>query len=163
MIETEHGTGADPVGNNYGWGYNGSSAGWLEESVDLSEYAGKTIWLRYEYVTDAALNGEGLLLDNLRIDAIQYSTNFEDDNGGWLAEGFVRMQNALAQRVAVSVVYEDGDDSWVEKFQFWGGESFTIPVSLDQKSTTVRILVSGLTRATQQPANYRFQLTPMED
>ena len=163
MIETENGTGADPVGNNYGWGYNGSSDGWLEESVDLSEYAGKKIWLRYEYVTDAALNGEGLLLDNLRIDAVQYSTDFEDDNGGWVAEGFVRMQNALAQRFAVSVVYEDGDDSWVEKFQFWGGESFSIPVSMDQKSTTVRILVSGLTRATQQPANYRFQLAPMED
>ncbi len=162
MVETPSGTDSDPVGNNYGWGYNGSSGGWIEEAVDLSEYAGKNIWLRFEYVTDAALNGEGLLLDELRIDAIGYFANFESDEGGWQPEGFVRVQNILAQRFAVSVIYEDGAQTVIEKYQFWGGETFTIPVSLNDNFNKTSILISGTTRYTQQPANYRLRLINRE-
>ena len=163
MVETPSGTDTDPVGNNYGWGYNGTSGGWIEEVVDLSEHAGKNIWLRFEYVTDAALNGEGLLLDDLRIDAIDYFANFESDDGGWQSEGFVRVQNRLAQRFAVSVIYEDGAQTVIEKYQFWGGEAFTIPVSLNDDMNNISILISGTTRYTQQPANYRLRLVNQEE
>ena len=42
--------------------------------------------LRFEYVTDTAVNTEGFLLDDLRIDAIGYEEDFEDGDGGWSAE-----------------------------------------------------------------------------
>jgi bacillopeptidase F (M6 metalloprotease family) len=94
---TPSGTGEDPSGNSYGWGYNGVSGGWIEESVDLSIYAGKIVQLRFEYVTDAAVNGEGLLLDDISIEAVNTTTDFETDEGGWQPQGFVRVQNVLPQ------------------------------------------------------------------
>jgi len=66
----------DLSGNAYGLRIHRQerrSARWTQESIDLSDFAGKTVQLRFEYVTDAALNGEGLLLDDLTIDAIGYS------------------------------------------------------------------------------------------
>ena len=41
--------------------------------------------MRFEYVTDAAVNGEGLLLDDVSMPQINYSSDFESDDGGWEA------------------------------------------------------------------------------
>ncbi|MGZ6347735.1 MAG: hypothetical protein ACXWNC_09250, partial [Anaerolineales bacterium] len=62
----------DTSGNAYGCGYTAKSGGgdtaqWINETVDLSQYAGKKVQLRFEYVTDAAVNGEGFLLDDVSI------------------------------------------------------------------------------------------------
>ena len=87
IIRTPSSTSEDPSGNSYGWGYNGLSGGdgvWIEETIDLSGYAGEVIQLRFEYITDAAVNGEGLLLDDISIPEIDYFTDFESDNGGWV-------------------------------------------------------------------------------
>ncbi|MGH2627547.1 MAG: hypothetical protein ACRDHY_12960, partial [Anaerolineales bacterium] len=114
ILTTPSGTGDDPTGNSYGWGYNGLSGGgdegaWLAESVDLSRFAGSEILLRFEYVTDAAVNGEGLLLDDIRIEALDYEEDFEGGDGGWLAEGFVRLYNLLPQTYRVLLI-ERGRD-----------------------------------------------------
>jgi len=61
-----------PVREFIWMGYNDVTDGWIEESVDLSDYSGKKIWLRFEYVTDAAVNGEGFFLDDVSVDAIGY-------------------------------------------------------------------------------------------
>ena len=55
----------------------------LTESVDLSKYAGKVVTLSFEYVTDGAVTGEGLILDDMQIPEIGYNTDFEVDSGGW--------------------------------------------------------------------------------
>jgi bacillopeptidase F (M6 metalloprotease family) len=57
ILKTPSGTDKNPSGNSYGWGYtglsgSGKSAEWVQESVDLSEFAGKKVQLRFEYVTD---------------------------------------------------------------------------------------------------------------
>jgi hypothetical protein len=48
-------------------------------------------------MTDAAVNGEDMLIDDVSVDAINYFSDFESDKGGWDANGFVRVQNALPQ------------------------------------------------------------------
>ena len=48
------------------------------EEVDLSQFAGQKVQIRFEYITDAAVNGEGFLLDDVQIDAINYQEDFED-------------------------------------------------------------------------------------
>ncbi|MCK7481996.1 MAG: immune inhibitor A [Candidatus Moduliflexus flocculans] len=89
IITTPSGTAEDPSGNSYGWGYNGATNGWIQEEIDLSQYAGKKVQVRFEYVTDAAVLGEGFLLDDVSVDAISYSTDFETDDGGWQAAGLL--------------------------------------------------------------------------
>jgi immune inhibitor A len=60
----------------------GPAAGSRKPSTSRS-LPGRSVFIRFEYVTDAAVNGEGLLLDDVRIDAINYQSDFEADDGGW--------------------------------------------------------------------------------
>ncbi|MEA4906564.1 MAG: immune inhibitor A [Anaerolineaceae bacterium] len=150
ILDTPSGTDEDPSGNSYGWGYNGVSDGWIEEEVDLSQFAGQQVQLRFEYVTDAAVNGEGFLLDDVAIPAIGYSTDFEQDDGGWNGEGFVRIQNRLPQTYRVSVIQFNGQPS-VESYTVLPNQPLT--VSMNGRATMV---VSGTTRFTRQPASYRI-------
>ncbi len=63
--------------------------------MDISEFAGQQVWLRFEYITDAAVYAEGFLVDDISIPEIDYSSDFENDDGGWQADGFVRINNLL--------------------------------------------------------------------
>lgn len=153
MLETPRGTDLDPSGNNYGWGYNGVSGGWVHESVDLSRFAGSQVQLRFEYVTDAAVNGEGLLLDDVAIPQIDYFSDFEKDDGGWVASGFVRIQNRLPQTYLVSLI-RTGAITTVETIHVASGESLQLA-----EVGEVVMVVSGTTRFTRQPAEYRFRIT----
>jgi immune inhibitor A len=162
FLTTPSGTADDPVGNSYGWGYNGVSGGgpkWIEEKVDLSKYAGKKVQLRFEYITDAAVNGEGLLLDDLSIPEANYKTDFETDDGGWDAQGFVRIQNVLPQTYSLSIIYQ-GKNPHVEKIALPESNAIEIPLSIGGDVSNVVLVVSGTSRFTRQKAFYQFSLLP---
>ncbi|MEW6239662.1 MAG: choice-of-anchor J domain-containing protein [Chloroflexota bacterium] len=156
IIETPSGTDEDPTGSSYGWGYNDKTNVWIEEQVDLSAYAGKKIQVRFEYVTDALLNGEGLLLDDVRIDAIGYSSDFEADDGGWVGAGFVRVENVLPQTFRLILIRE-GDQTTVEYIQVNADQTADIPLSL-QSGETATLIVTGTTRFTRELANYSIEI-----
>lgn len=157
ILKTPSGTDQDPSGNSYGWGYNGVTDGWIEETVDLSQYAGKKILLRFEYVTDAAVNGEGLLLDDVSIPQLSYSTDFEDGDGGWVSDGFVRIENRLPQIFRVQLI-KQGQVKAIETFEVQPGDPLSIPVTFDQSMDEAVLVVSGTTRFTRQVAGYKFKI-----
>ncbi|MDR3572912.1 MAG: immune inhibitor A [Anaerolineaceae bacterium] len=146
-------------GNNYGCGYNATSQNWIEQNVDLSQFAGKKVQLRFEYVTDGAVNGEGLLLDDFSISAINYATDFEKDDGGWQAKGFVRIQNTLPQTYSLSLI-EQGKTTQVINLQAKPDETLSIPVGVGGDVQDDVLVISGTTRFTRQEANYQFRLRP---
>jgi len=153
ILKTPSGTDEDPSGNSYGWGYNGSSGGWIEESVDLSAYAGKKVQVRFEYVTDAAVNGEGLLLDDIQIPEIGYQTDFERDEDGWEAAGFVRIENSLPQTYRVTLVQPDAGK--VEYLTIDASQQLRQEIDLRDGAT---LIINGTARYTRQAATYRFRL-----
>ncbi|MBI5842033.1 MAG: immune inhibitor A [Chloroflexi bacterium] len=155
IITTPSGTSEDPSGNSFGWGYNGVTNDWIEESVDLSAYAGKKVFVRFEYITDAAVNGEGLLLDDVSIDAINYKSDFEADDGGWTADGFVRVQNVLPQTFRLSLVLSS--DSSVQVIPVNDDQTAEIPISL-KSGETAFLVVSGTTRFTRESATYQIEI-----
>jgi hypothetical protein len=163
MIETPSGTDFDPTGQNYGWAYTGLSGGgsqaeWIQESIDLSAYAGEEVIIRFEYITDAAVNGEGLLLDDIEIPAIDYASDFETDDGGWEAAGFARIQNTLPQTFLVSLISENGETQ-VNRISLSENNSTVIPLDFNAVDEYT-LVISGSTRFTRQPAAYRFYFTP---
>lgn len=155
IIPTPSGTGTNPSGNSYGWGYSGTTNGWIEERIDLSQYAGKSIFVRFEYVTDAAVNGEGFLLDDVRIEAAGYSSDFEADDGGWVAEGFVRVQNVLPQTFGLALVLTG--DSSVTMIPLNEDQTAEISISL-QRGEKAYLVVAGTTRFTRELASYQFEI-----
>ena len=76
-------------------------------------YAGKEIQLRFEYVTDGALNLHGMAIDDIAITGL-LNDDAESDNG-WKAEGFVRSTNIVAQRFAVQLLRFTGNGTSVER------------------------------------------------
>ncbi|GAP20845.1 immune inhibitor A domain-containing protein [Leptolinea tardivitalis] len=157
IIPTVSCTSVNKSGNNYGCGWNDSSNGWKKESIDLSFLAGKKVQLRFEYITDAAVNGEGMMLDDISIPALNYQTDFESDNGGWEPAGFVRIQNKLPQSYKISLI-EYGSPTKVTSINLDESNQATVPVSITDSKGAV-LVVSGTTRTSRQAAHYQFSLT----
>jgi hypothetical protein len=157
IILTPAGTAEDPSGNSYGWGYNGLSGGWFKETVDLSQFAGQKVLLRFEYVTDAAVNGEGFLLDDVSIPAINYFSDFESDDGGWNAAGFARVQNLLPQTFRLALISR-GDTTTVENILVPADQTVEIPLSLGGAVDEVILVVSGTTRFTREDGVYSVEV-----
>lgn len=153
ILITPSGTAENPSGNSYGWAYNGKSNAWIREIVDLSQFAGQKVLLRFEYVTDAAVHGEGFLLDDISIPAIDYFTDFEQDDGGWEAAGFARIQNQLPQTFRLSLIYK-GDDIHIEKLELPADQALEIPISIGSDVSEVILVVSGTTRFTREVGVY---------
>jgi hypothetical protein len=162
IIETPSGTDEDPSGNSFGWGYNGLSDGdgsWIEEEIDLSEFAGENIWLRFEYVTDSAVNGEGLMLDDVEIPEVGYFADFEEDDGGWESAGFVRVSDVLPQTFRLALV-TNGRDTEVEYLELDADNYLEIPIEIGGNVKDVTLVVVGTTRFTVQLASYQIDFLP---
>jgi immune inhibitor A len=163
FVETPSGHTDNPSGNSYGWGYNGASGGgpvWIQESVDLSTYAGKVVQLRFEYVTDAAVHGEGFVLDSVAVPEIGYFTDFEEDDGGWETQGFARIQNILPQTYRISLISLGGSSTTVETYTLGPDAAIELPLDLRGDVDEIVLVVSGTTRFTREPAPYRFSIQP---
>ncbi len=156
IIKTPSSTDSNPAGNSFGWGYTGKSNDWIQEKVDLSEFSGKKVQLRFEYVTDAAVNGDGLLLDDISIDAIKYKSDFEADAGGWDAKGFVRVPNVLPQTYRLSLIIK-GATTTVTPISLNADNTADIPLSLKSGEDAI-LIVTGVTRYTRIPAAYQIEV-----
>ncbi len=157
IITTPSGTPEDPSGNSYGWAYNHVTDGWIQEEIDLSDYAGKKVFIRFEYVTDAAVNGEGMLIDDVSVDAVDYFSDFESDDGGWIADGFVRVQNALPQTFQLALIKE-GRNTTVETIEVSEDQTAEIPISIGGEVDSVTLVVSGTTRFTREAGSYTIEI-----
>jgi immune inhibitor A len=161
ILTTPSGTGYDPAGSNYGWGYNGASGGgpeWIFEEVDISQFAGKQVQLRFEYITDAAVIEHGFLLDDVSIPEIGYFSDFETDNGGWEPAGWVRMDNLLPQTFRLALIFS-GSSPRVEYIELNSENSVDIPINLGSRERVV-LVVSGTAPFTTEKAPYRFSIQP---
>ena len=157
IITTPSGTAEDPSGNSYGWAYNHVTEGWIQEDIDLSQYAGKKVFIRFEYVTDAAVNGEGMLIDDISVEAVDYFTDFEADDGGWEAEGFVRVQNALPQTFRLALIKE-GTKTTVEMLEISEDQTAEFPISIGGDVDSITLVVSGTTRFTREVGSYTIEI-----
>ncbi len=160
ILKTPSGTDEDPSGNSYGWAYNGLSNGdgsWILEEIDISEYAGKRVHLRFEYITDAAVNGEGFLVDDLAIPEMGYSVDFEDGQGGWKGDGFVRVQNVLPQTYRLALI-QLGRSPGIQYLTLSDDNQINLPLRFGEGVEKQILVVTGTTRFTRQKATYEFQI-----
>ncbi len=155
ILETTSCTYDNPSGNSYGCGLNGQSDGWQKEHIDLSIFAGENVIIRFDYVTDAAVNGDGMVIDDIRIDAIDFFADFEEDSGGWQGQGFVRIKNILPQVYQVSLITM-GNETEVTRLVLDETNQTTINIINDSEQDKVILVVSGTTPYTRERAEYRI-------
>jgi len=150
----------DPTGANFGCGYNGKSEGWVQEEVDLSAFAGQVIAIEFEYITDAAVNGEGFVLDDVSIEAIGYQEGFENGAAGWEADGFALIQNELSQRMGISVLDRNNPTEISPIIQAFPA-NIKIPIDEKENGDPVILVLNGLTQYTHIPAEYSLRVSKL--
>jgi hypothetical protein len=160
-LSTPSGTDADPYGSNPGWGYTGPSGdppGWIEEKVDLSPYVGGEVLVRFAYLTDEAITGVGLMLDDTAIPEIGYADDMEAGTGGWEAAGFVRASTFVPQRYLALLIGLD-DTATVERLPVEEDQTAEWTVPLGSQGWREAVLVlSGLAPLTTHPALYQLTI-----
>jgi immune inhibitor A len=167
IIPTPSGTDANPVGSNQGWGYTGCSGGgetgkgcsaqWINENVDLSAYAGKKIQVRFEYITDAALSYESLMLDDISVQEINYSCSFEKDTCGWNSKGFARVDNVLPQTFVVQFIHQSGGQTTILRMPLDANRQGSLSLNLKSRDTAI-LVVSGTAPFTTEEASFKLEI-----
>ncbi|MBA3534854.1 MAG: immune inhibitor A [Ardenticatenales bacterium] len=158
----------NPHGSNFGHAFTGASGYpgqenedvtpiWREQTVDLSPFVGQEVQLRFEVITDDALNRNGFVVDDVSIPQLNYVENFEAGLGGWEPDGFAWVDNVLPQRFIVQIVAKAGRSTLV------------VPLPLDERNhatfllegfgttyTEAILIVSGATSFTSERAGYSY-------
>jgi hypothetical protein len=156
----------DPVELYYGPGFDGRSgdpleAEWSTETVDLNEFKGTKVLLRFEYVTDGGTHGEGWAIrDNVLLDIGSQGESLGFDS--FASDGWVLIDRALPQVYVVRLIGARAD-----------GEAVVLDVPLDAQGdgvlrfngeglTELTLAVAGATEGTTQPAPYTVELRRAE-
>ena len=157
ILTTPSGVGTNPNGNSFGWAYTGSSGGWIQERVDLSAYAGQEILVRFEYVTDDAVNRPGFVVDDVAIPEIGYSSDFEEGEDGWEPAGFMRHANVLPQRWLVQLVLF-GPQTTVQRLELAEDQTGEWVIPLNGGTDQAVVAISGLAPVTTEVASYSYEI-----
>jgi immune inhibitor A len=157
-------TDKNPSGNAFGVGWTGISGGgqapvWVNEEIDLTPYAGKEVQVRFEYVTDDAVNRPGVLLDNLAISELGYLDDAEHGAAGWDAAGWVLTDNTLPQRWLVQLVEVGNNQVNVERMEVGADGRGQLTSQNLQDAQDAVLIISGLTPVTTEQASYKYTIS----
>ncbi len=146
--------------DRYTWlyedGYTGSSGGWLNERIDLSDFARRRILLRFEVLSDNVTTYKGLAIDDLRIDAINFHDGFESADEAWVEEGWIRTDNRLPQRTWLQVVQETPEGLRLDRHMM--NASGDITVDLLPGVSQVLIAISPVVPQTSLETEYTLEV-----
>ena len=118
---------------------------WLEQTVDLTPFAGEEILLRFETVTLPGREDQGFAVDNLAIPEIEWDDDAENNGAGWVMDGWQQIDNQLRQQWLVQAVTggtdtirarvqrllnaDDADGTVTTRFALGTGETLVLAVS----------------------------------
>ncbi len=150
----------DPVGQAYGPGYSGQSNGWVEESIDLTAYAGEKMLVRFEYITDEGTHRPGWAIDDISVPELNFSDNAES-TGAWVPQGFQRLTGPLSQRFVVQLIETRNGVSQVRRISLDAANRATVSLPGGGAGLEEAVLVvTAVTDGTAEPASYRYSVQP---
>jgi len=161
IIETLATSPENPIGNGSGPGYTGDSGGWLKESVDLSPYAGEDLWVRFQYVTDDAVNANGACFRDLSIERPGAAAGITADGLAWESRGFVFTDNLVRQEFQVQLI-TTGDEPQVRRLNLDANNAGELTVLPPGDGERLIVAVGSLAEKTRQPAGYTLSVSPAD-
>lgn len=157
VLPTLHTNETDPLGISFGPGYSGTSDGWIRDTVDLTGYTGSKVLLRFEYITDEALNNSGICFDDISIPEIGFLDDAESE-GEWNPLGFVRIYNQTPQNYLVQVV-ELGTDITIRQLPVGDQGNGSLEISgLGDSIDKVLVVVSPIATGTAESSSYSLHV-----
>jgi hypothetical protein len=150
-------------------GFTGSSGGWVEESFDLSAYAGQSVLLRFLYITDWATTEAGFYVDDIVVtDATEtlLQDDLESGSGTWDLDGWQHTTGLAENDWAMTLLnpqYVKGKfegieivDAEIVSDAEYQRSSETLDTSLLNREQVTIVLSNRLPEATSFPAAYRL-------
>lgn len=160
ILPTNYTRTSNPRGISYGPAFTGASGNWIQQSADLSAYAGGSVLVRFEYITDDATLRDGFFLDDVAIPEIGYFIDFEILDSAWVSEGWVRIDNSVQQRFALHALEHHTDGSvTVQRLlstQDIPAGRWALQLGGDIREIT--LVVSGFAPITTQPAIFDLEV-----
>ncbi|NJP06882.1 MAG: hypothetical protein HC837_15320, partial [Chloroflexaceae bacterium] len=154
----------DPQGANYGNGITGISGEpdatpgsgvrgiWVQETMDLSAYAGQEVLLRFWQINDEGFHAPGLLIDRIRIPELGYDHDGHTLPDGWQAAGFVPVDGTLPQQWELRLVRTLPDGrTQVEPLRTNDDGSATVALAAGEQGV---LLIAGVTPHTSEQTSY---------
>jgi hypothetical protein len=150
-------------------GFTGSSNGWVEETFDLSDYAGQTAFFRFLYVTDWATNETGFYVDDIAITdgtGTLLADDLEGGSGNWALAGWEHTSGLATNDWAltfINPVYTQGvfshfaiqdDNIYVDGT--YQRDLTTLNTQYLNRNQVTIILSNHLPEETSFPASYRL-------
>ena len=117
--------------------------------MDLGTYAGRAVQMRFNYVTDDAINGLGFCLAGLSLSG----GGPLDRDGGWGSEGFAWVDGPVPQEYIVQVI-EVGDETTVREMELDRDNRGEMLVTGLGDLDELVVLVAALAPETLTPAGY---------
>ena len=116
-VEVSDGTGWDNITKDVDifagseW-FGGSSPGWVTMTVDLSDYEGQTVWLRFRLDTDESVTQAGWYIDDVVLtdvapDGVSINQVVVDDSVGGDGDGYAEPSETFTLRIYAGH-YESG-------------------------------------------------------
>jgi immune inhibitor A len=154
----------NPVGNAFGPGWTGISGGgqspvWVNEQVDLTPVAGKQVLLRFEYITDDAVNGPGFMVDDLAIPELKYKDDGEHGAAGWDAAGWLLTNNQLTEGWLVQLVTANQNGVQVQRMPVGADGKGHLTLPNASAYDHAMLIVSALAPVTTERAAYTYTIT----
>lgn len=160
ILDTERSNNSNPNGNGYGSGLTGKSLGWVQDSVDLSDYVGEQVLLRFEYITDDAVFSTGACLDDFEIPELEWVDD-TSTTADWIADGFVRVEETIPTQYLVQVIHEkDVGDPVVYQVPINSNGAGNLTVENIGDDDFVVFIISATNRQSTSPTNYTLNISP---
>ena len=164
ILETPETSPRNPIGNGFGSGYTGESRGWVNQTVDLTPFVGSEVLLRFQYVTDDAVNGIGLCIRYISIPEVK----LEVDDAAWQPAGFIRINNRVRQDYIVQVILvgkenrdQSREESRVLQMPLDQANHGELIIKAPQDYARIVVAVMALAPGTVQRASYTLTLGPV--
>jgi len=157
ILSTPNTTSENPIGNSFGVGYTGNSQGWIDESVDLSPYTGQEIQVRFQHITDDALNGSGICVQGISIPEI----GLFDSTEGWKAKGFLLISNRVKQDYIVQVI-ASGSENQVTRLVLDEANMGELIMPAPRRLERLVVAVAALAPKTRIETSYTLTVEPAD-
>jgi hypothetical protein len=160
ILDSNRAINFNPNGNAYGPGMTGTSLGWVQDFVDISDYAGQHVLLRFEYITDDAVFSKGACFDDIEIPELDW---FDDTStaGDWVANGFARVDEKIPTQYLIQIIHEkDAGDPVVYRIPVGADAKGTLTVEGVGDDDLIVTVVSAVTRQSTLPTEYTLEFVP---
>ncbi len=164
ILPATHTTSRNPNNASFGPGYTGNSGSrtrgsWIQAQADLTPYAGSNVLVRFEVVTDEAVNLAGVCLDDIEIPELGYADDVESGAGSWEAHGWGRVGADVPQQFVVQAITFEPRPS-VHLMPLEADQTGSLLISgFSGRTDRAVLVIAALAPATTEGASYQYWVT----